>query len=43
MGNNNNGQLGNGSTTSLTEATLLDIEDVKDIESNGTTMFLKEN
>lgn len=43
LGANENGQLGNGTTTNISIPTLLDISAVEKIESNGTTLFLTSN
>lgn len=44
MGNNDNGQLGDGTTTTRSTPVLLDIENIVDIESNGnSTLFLKKD
>lgn len=44
MGNNSNGQLGDGTNITRSTPVLLDVENVVDIESNeGTTLFLTSN
>lgn len=43
LGANENGQIGNGTTTDIKVPTLLNISSVQEIESNGTTMFVTTN